>query len=338
MRVSLSLQKLLLLGWVHIVCILSVTPILVESMSLRSRSSTLLSKKLSLWRTSPIWPVFPKKDVPLMKGKFPSPLYESDNARTLERPPLKERFASVFASRTNGEEKNLQDDYDGATQQSRMSSDAATNSTSDDVTNSIQDSPLPSSSSSTTTTATSGLLPSYASLIIFTATTILIWLSEPLLSLVDTTIVGLTSASRDAVVQIAALGPATTLFDSAIYVTYFLAIATTNTLAPGLAKKDWKKLRRSTSHIMGLALLFGCFVSAVVFGWGRYLISRMVGSSLTEGNIIPLATNYARIRAVAAPFSVIGFVAQSVSARELMSQPVFFFAVVVMRRSRFILG
>jgi Na+-driven multidrug efflux pump len=145
----------------------------------------------------------------------------------------------------------------------------------------------------------------------------LIWLSEPLLSLVDTTIVGLTTpSSKRAVVQIAALGPATTLYDSAIYMTYFLAIAATNQLAPALAKKDYKRLRRSTSHLMGLALLFGGIVSAVTFGWGRQIISTMVGSSMaeTEQMIIPLATNYARIRASVAPLCVVDFVAQSVSS------------------------
>lgn len=158
----------------------------------------------------------------------------------------------------------------------------------------------------------SGILPSYKSLCIFTATTILIWLSEPLLSLVDTTIVGLTTASSQAILQIAALGPATTLYDSAIYMTYFLAISTTNQLAPKLAAKDWRGLRRSTSHLMGLAILFGVVVSAVTFGIGRQLIAQMVGPDMSP-EIIPLATNYARIRALVSPFCVVGFVAQSVS-------------------------
>eukprot|EP00529_Nitzschia_sp_RCC80_P012210 CAMPEP_0113451298 /NCGR_PEP_ID=MMETSP0014_2-20120614/6266_1 /TAXON_ID=2857 /ORGANISM="Nitzschia sp." /LENGTH=563 /DNA_ID=CAMNT_0000342649 /DNA_START=582 /DNA_END=2273 /DNA_ORIENTATION=+ /assembly_acc=CAM_ASM_000159 len=155
-----------------------------------------------------------------------------------------------------------------------------------------------------------GVLPSYKSLFVFTATTILIWLSEPLLSLVDTTIVGLTTQSSKAVLQIAALGPATTLYDSAIYMTYFLAISMTNQLAPKLASKDWKGSRRSTSHLMGLAALFGGIVTLVTFSIGRQLISQMVGTAM-DPTIIPLATNYARIRAIVSPFAVVGFVAQS---------------------------
>ncbi|KAG7349254.1 MATE efflux family protein [Nitzschia inconspicua] len=168
-----------------------------------------------------------------------------------------------------------------------------------------------SSSTDSTTFATDGVLPSYRRLIVFTATTILIWLSEPLLSLVDTTIVGLTSPAKTAVAQIAALGPATTLYDSAIYMTYFLAIATTNQLAPRLARKDYKGLRQSTSHLMGLAVLFGTIVTAMTFGLGRTIISQMVGSSITDASIVPLAANYAKIRAAVAPLCVVDFVAQS---------------------------
>ena len=190
-----------------------------------------------------------------------------------------------------------------------------------------------------------GLFPSYKQLIVFTATTCLIWISEPLLSLVDTTIVGLTASAKSAIYQIAALGPATTLFDSLIYTTYFLAISTTNQLAPGLAaaaslssalknteKKDepkgekaninknnpWKELRQSTSHLLGLAIVFGSIVTAVTFAFGKSIIGQMVGGATNMGAadtnaIIPLANNYARIRATVAPFSIVGFVAQSVS-------------------------
>lgn len=183
-----------------------------------------------------------------------------------------------------------------------------------------------------------GLLPSYKQLIVFTATTILIWLSEPLLSLVDTTIVGLTASTKSAVVQIAALGPATTLFDSLIYTTYFLAISTTNQLAPRLAAANslsdknknksknnntinpWKELRQSTSHLLGLAVVFGSIVTAITFAFGRPIIGKMVGGATSMGAaeanaIVPMANNYARIRAAVAPFSILGFVAQSVSKR-----------------------
>jgi MatE len=296
MRVSF-----LVLGGVQICWLLA--PTATESLSLRSTSSSL-SKKFSQWRPS----VHPK---PPLKTtiNFPSPLYVSDNSRTLERPHLTERFVSIFASKTKEEDGG--DEAAAVAAQAQKSLAAAANTDATDV-----DAAGSSLTSSTAAGFSSGdgLLPSYRSLIVFTVTTILIWLSEPLLSLVDTAIVGLTAASgTSSVVQIAALGPATTLFDSAIYMTYFLAIATTNQLAPALARREWKILRTSTSHIMGLASLFGCLVTAVVFGWGHTLIGHMVGPTITDLTIVPLATNYARIRAAVAPFAVIGFVAQSVS-------------------------
>jgi Na+-driven multidrug efflux pump len=153
-------------------------------------------------------------------------------------------------------------------------------------------------------------LPSYRKLIMFTATTIVIWLSEPLLSLVDITVVGMTSSAKSAIVQIAALGPATTLYDSEIYTTYFLAIATTNQLAPILAKKKWKELRERTSILMGLSLLLGSLIMTVNFAFGRSLLKLMAGP-LTEPGIVPLATNYVWIRTLVAPCVIIECVSQA---------------------------
>ena len=88
---------------------------------------------------------------------------------------------------------------------------------------------------------TTTYVPTYKPLLSFTATTIVIWLSESVLSLVDTTIIGMRSSPSkvSTLVELAALGPATTLYDSEVYVTYFLALATTNRLAPLFAKKKW---------------------------------------------------------------------------------------------------
>lgn len=201
-----------------------------------------------------------------------------------------------------------------------------------------------STSVSSTDSSSSSFLPSYRQLIVFTATTILIWISEPLLSLIDTTIVSIaakkatlaattavTTAARrstpvDIVVQIASLGPSTTLYDSAVYLTYFLAIATTNVISPAFAKRQWKALRQSTSHFMGLAMIFGSLVTAFCLTMGKRIITEIVvgppttavGGIMTAAvaspqqlQIIQLATQYAWIRAMVAPFAVVDFCAQS---------------------------
>lgn len=156
----------------------------------------------------------------------------------------------------------------------------------------------------------SATLPSYRKLMAFIGTTILIWLSEPLLSLVDTTVVSMTSQPASAVLQIAALGPATILYDSEIYTTYFLAVATTNQLAPIFAKRDWKKLRKATSNLMGLAALLGSLIMAINYTIGKGILARMVGT-ITEPGILPLATKYVWIRSLVAPCVIMEHVSQA---------------------------
>jgi len=85
-------------------------------------------------------------------------------------------------------------------------------------------------------------VPSYKAILVFVFTTVLIWLTEPLLSLVDTTVVGrppkFPRISKTMnihsipvhTVELASLGPATLLCDTLVYLTYFLAIATTNSV------------------------------------------------------------------------------------------------------------
>ena len=117
------------------------------------------------------------------------------------------------------------------------------------------DDPPKSQSASTTSSSTAAPfvgLPSYRRIIFFVATTFLIWVSEPLLSLVDSAAVGRyageistsaagSSPNLSSVIQLASLGPATMLCDSGIYLTLFIAMATTNKLARAFAKHDLKE-------------------------------------------------------------------------------------------------
>ena len=64
-----------------------------------------------------------------------------------------------------------------------------------------------------------------------------LWVSGPLLSLVDTSFVGLSGSAADSAKQLAALGPATTFFDGATYLFAFLNVATTNLYSSARARK-----------------------------------------------------------------------------------------------------
>ena len=153
-------------------------------------------------------------------------------------------------------------------------------------------------------------VPSYRSLLAFAGTTILIWLSEPCLSLVDTAVVGLTQGATS-VVQLAAMGPATTAMDSLLYMTYFLALATTNLVSENLARKDYRKLQQHTSHVLGVATAMGLLVTLLVFTMGTQILTGLAGSSASTPHLIQYARQYALIRAVVAPLSVLGMCAQT---------------------------
>ena len=100
-------------------------------------------------------------------------------------------------------------------------------------------------------------LPTIRQLLLFIITTVLVWTSEPLLSIVDSATVGSFAnkvkqsgipSSLASVVQLAALGPATTLCDSSIFLTYFIGMAATNKLARASAKNDWKSMIEISSY------------------------------------------------------------------------------------------
>uniref|UniRef100_A0A7S3KZX6 Protein DETOXIFICATION n=1 Tax=Amphora coffeiformis TaxID=265554 RepID=A0A7S3KZX6_9STRA len=166
---------------------------------------------------------------------------------------------------------------------------------------------------------TSEKVPSYSNLLKFCGTTVLIWLSEPLLSLVDTTVVGW-SQGASSVIQLASMGPATTLMDTLLYMTYFLALSTTNLLTQGLAQKDWRGLQRWTSYLLTTAVVVGGCVSALMMSpAGPALLNSLAGSAASP-ELLAYATKYTRIRALVAPFSVLGMVAQSFCLANLKSR------------------
>jgi Na+-driven multidrug efflux pump len=173
-------------------------------------------------------------------------------------------------------------------------------------------------------------IASYKELLVFISTTIIIMLSEPLLSLVDTTIVGkfasTTSRSTGAMrniapetLHLAALGPATMLCDNAFYLTYFLAIATTNQLAKATAKEDYDLQVKTTSESLGVASIFGVIITITIFGFGDSILKYIIGNggAIVSGfdmtsSIISLSWDYTKIRGIIAPISIMGMIAQSV--------------------------
>jgi Na+-driven multidrug efflux pump len=178
-------------------------------------------------------------------------------------------------------------------------------------------------------------IPSIFELLAFQATIMLIWCSEPCLSLMDTTVVGWTAPN--ATLQLAAMGPATTLMDTLLYMTYFLATGTTNQLAALLSEikqqaesattiqsssasnsnnnattsriQLYRQLQGTTSRFMGLAVLAGSTVLLVIWTLGYFLLSQFT----QDQELLNLALAYCRIRALMSPVAVLSMVLQSIN-------------------------
>ena len=73
--------------------------------------------------------------------------------------------------------------------------------------------------------------PTLRELAAFAGPAIVLWISGPLLTLIDTSAVGLASGAKNSALEIAALGPGGSVCDGATYFYTFLNIATTNFLA-----------------------------------------------------------------------------------------------------------
>lgn len=176
-------------------------------------------------------------------------------------------------------------------------------------------------------------LPTTKQLLIFIFTTVLVWTSEPLLSIVDSATVG-SYANRAiqsgipsnlaSVVSLAALGPATMLCDSAIYLTYFIGLAATNKLARASAKQDWKAMIEVSSHSIGLSIALSVVVLFALVLFGEPLLKSIIGpggavftdiaskkSIDLTSEVVRIGMGYTWIRAIAAGFAITGSTAQS---------------------------
>ena len=101
-----------------------------------------------------------------------------------------------------------------------------------------------------------------------------LWLNGPLLSLVDTSAVGLSALPGTGATQLAALGPATTFCDGAIYLFAFLNVATTNLYASAQAAEGGEASLESEGVVRcaaRVALLCGLGAMAVVLTMGALL-------------------------------------------------------------------
>ncbi|KAL3383044.1 hypothetical protein AABB24_002507 [Solanum stoloniferum] len=133
-----------------------------------------------------------------------------------------------------------------------------------------------------------------------------LWLCGPLMSLIDTAVIGQGSS-----IELAALGPGTVFCDNTSYVFMFLSIATSNLVATALAKQDKDEVQHQISILLFIGLACGIlmFIFTRLFGtWG---ITAFTGANNME--IVNAANTYVQIRGLAWPAMLVGWVAQSAS-------------------------
>ncbi|XP_023532591.1 protein DETOXIFICATION 46, chloroplastic-like [Cucurbita pepo subsp. pepo] len=151
-----------------------------------------------------------------------------------------------------------------------------------------------------------GLLSQMKEIVTFTGPAIGLWICGPLMSLIDTAVIGQGSA-----VELAALGPATVLCDYTSFVFMFLSIATSNMVATALAKQDKNEVQHHISTLLFVGLVSGFLMLLATKLLGSVALTAFVGTK--NANIIPAANTYMQIRGLAWPAVLTGWVAQSAS-------------------------
>ncbi|XP_074334231.1 protein DETOXIFICATION 46, chloroplastic-like isoform X2 [Apium graveolens] len=133
-----------------------------------------------------------------------------------------------------------------------------------------------------------------------------LWLCGPLMSLIDTVVIGQSSS-----IQLAALGPGTVLCDDLGYVFMFLSIATSNLVATALAGKGKDEVQHQISILLFVGLICGVLMLLFTRFFGAWALTAFTGAHNVD--IIYSANKYVQIRGLAWPAVLIGWVAQSAS-------------------------
>jgi len=138
-----------------------------------------------------------------------------------------------------------------------------------------------------------------------------VWLCSPLLSLIDTSSVGLLSGTS----QQAALNPAVAVTDYSALLAAFMYTATTNLIASARQTDDGVegKPRTTRTFISAIQLsgLVGTGLGTVLLFGARFFLRTLIGNDAIGPEVFDSALRYVRIRALGMPAAVIIGSAQS---------------------------
>ncbi|KAJ9132807.1 hypothetical protein P3X46_033640 [Hevea brasiliensis] len=143
-------------------------------------------------------------------------------------------------------------------------------------------------------------------IMMFTGPATGLWLCGPLMSLIDTAVIGQGSS-----IELAALGPGTVVCDYISYVFMFLSVATSNLVATSLARRDNNEVQHQISILLFVGLACGILMFLFTRYFGSWALTAFTGPK--NVHIVPAANTYVQIRGYAWPAVIVGWVAQSAS-------------------------
>ncbi|KAL7537414.1 hypothetical protein ACHAWF_005751 [Thalassiosira exigua] len=145
--------------------------------------------------------------------------------------------------------------------------------------------------------------PTFQECLAFLIPALGIYICSPLMSLIDASFIGRASS-----LELAALGPASSISDSAPLPLLFLSIASTNLIAKSFAQNDQDSLARVSRTAVGMGSIGGVILAAVLYALANPISSLYCGS----GDLLSPCAKYVAIRALALPAVVITTIAQAI--------------------------
>mmetsp|Transcript_3754 Transcript_3754/g.9574 ORF Transcript_3754/g.9574 Transcript_3754/m.9574 type:complete len:579 (+) Transcript_3754:210-1946(+) len=149
--------------------------------------------------------------------------------------------------------------------------------------------------------------PTFRECLAFTLPALGIYVCSPLMSLIDASFVGRASS-----LELAALGPASSISDSAPLPLLFLSIASTNLIAKYYAEGDRDSSARVSRTAIGAGGICGVVLAALLYCTAGPISALYCGGSSAAASLAPACAKYVSIRALALPAVVVTTIAQAV--------------------------
>jgi len=147
--------------------------------------------------------------------------------------------------------------------------------------------------------------PSVGKILKFAIPAIGVWLCGPILSLIDTSAVGVLSGTT----QQAALNPAVAVTDYAALLIAFLYTGTTNMIASSQDSdgetSDMTRTAKMMTGAMRMSTYVGAGLGAFLFAFARPLLRGIIGNDSISPVVFVAAMKYVRIRALGMPAAAI---------------------------------